>query len=327
VSVTLTANVGADDRLLLVTGDTSAAELGHLYRIDDEVVLLFEFDRYVVVAGRRRVGRDPSRWHVHRGAADSAVASHTAGAEIEAVSAALIAGDDLTPPDPFAGAGDAFNGGTITEPLVVATGSGEVPLSLQPHDVEVLAVDEWGQITLTQIVNGRPLSVVDSDGNLILQITEFGQTTFLNWQGNGNVIALLASESAGTPHLISFDTHDEDGSSNLDLGNVAVTDYSTGAKQSVMSLTTSEDGGFGRLWGEGRLELYKPAEAISAFIVANDIDAGADRLTVAKNGATVHQLATGASLTVKDNANAAIFRIDADGSVHIKTGTTIQADL
>jgi hypothetical protein len=99
---TLTGNIDADDRLLLVTGDTSTAEVGRSYRIDDEVVLLSGFDRYVVTAGRRPGGRDRNRWLVQRGVSETAGASHTAGAEILAVSAAVVSSGDLTTPAPFA---------------------------------------------------------------------------------------------------------------------------------------------------------------------------------------------------------------------------------
>lgn len=60
----------------------------------------------------------------------------------------------------------------------------------------------------------------------------------------------------------------------------------------------------------------------AGFLILQPLNAAYDVLAVqGKSGQT------GKLVLVKDGAGATVFRIDADGSVHIKTGTTVQADL
>ena len=103
---TLTADVSAEARLFLITGDASSAVAGTEYRIDDEVVTLRDFEKVDINGNPNYRGtRDPNRWIVTRGDAGTEAATHSAGDAIVAVEEAVVVGTTLVPPDPFAGAG------------------------------------------------------------------------------------------------------------------------------------------------------------------------------------------------------------------------------
>jgi hypothetical protein len=105
---TLTANISASVTEFSITGDTSDAETGQGYRIDDEVIVLREFVR---TKATRRGPRNRNRWAVSRGQDGTTAASHLLGAEIFALNGAVATGVSLSEPEPFAGTGE---GGGVT---------------------------------------------------------------------------------------------------------------------------------------------------------------------------------------------------------------------
>jgi len=109
---TLAANISAATRLIQVTGGESVT-LPFSFRLDDELLDLAGFDPHPLVAGFRQSGSDRTRWRVNRGAGGSTAASHTAGATLKAAKAAAVSAENLTPPVPFADAGEGAGGVTV----------------------------------------------------------------------------------------------------------------------------------------------------------------------------------------------------------------------
>jgi hypothetical protein len=107
---TLAENASASDREIVVDSD-AALDPGQRFRLDDEILTFFGYDRDSVVDALlvRRSERRPwtgerTRWAVERGQDGTTAASHLSGATLYAVADARVTGTDLTPPLPFAGA-------------------------------------------------------------------------------------------------------------------------------------------------------------------------------------------------------------------------------
>jgi hypothetical protein len=154
----------------------------------------------------------------------------------------------------------AFNGGTITEPLTIATG----------EDLEAQAL---------HILPGAPtpdaVFTIDANAGQLSDLIQVGRDGTFYFEAFPKGGVYLASEE--------------------DSGNPIV--FIDGALLAAAA------------------ELLHIEQGNARFVVGYDGD--------------VHIRATGAGsiLDVKDAAGASVFRIDADGSVHIKTGTAIVADL
>ncbi len=91
------------------------------------------------------------------------------------------------------------------------------------------------------------------------------------------------------------------------------------------------DGGSVNVQTNGGALNLKTDGAVSGAI---DIEAGAGSVTIGGDQTTIDatnnvrvRIDTAKSVIVQNNSNVAIFRIDEDGSVHMKTGATITADL
>lgn len=95
--VTLAQDVTAADRVLKVSGDVSAAVLGGLYSVDDELVVL---DGFVPVTANPTYpwGVDNSQWRVQRGARGTVATAHTAGVGIYAARVSYTRSDTLATP-------------------------------------------------------------------------------------------------------------------------------------------------------------------------------------------------------------------------------------
>lgn len=117
MSLTLTANIGADDTLIRVTGTVpDDLDSGSSFRIGDELMTFQRFEPKRTTIGNLTVeipfAKVPSRnvWLVSRGQSGSTKASHTAGASLVGAAGAWVSSSSPTPPDPFADSG----GGGVT---------------------------------------------------------------------------------------------------------------------------------------------------------------------------------------------------------------------
>ena len=101
--VTLAADVSASERCLRVEGNLDGIEPHHRFRIGDELIDLYGFDRFPRKAGVRETGLDRTRWMVVRGVGGSQAQSHAAGTVIRSAISASVSSSGIEPPAPFPG--------------------------------------------------------------------------------------------------------------------------------------------------------------------------------------------------------------------------------
>ena len=113
--VTLAADVSATERCLRVEGSLDGIEPHSRFRIGDELVDLYGFDKFPRKAGRRQAGLDRTRWLVVRGVGGSRAQLHAAGTTIRAAISASVSSSGIQPPAPFA-SDITFEGDVATGP-------------------------------------------------------------------------------------------------------------------------------------------------------------------------------------------------------------------
>ncbi len=190
---TLSGGINATTDHLRVTGGT--AEIGRPYRIDNEVIILRDFERYPFPWSPR----DATRWDVTRGAEGSTAASHSNGATIYATNDAMTTGTTLTPPDPFPSSG----GGSSFPSQWTVGDDGSLYIGVSEPFANP-AIFEQGGYGLQ----------IDNTGALILYPN-------LSQLGNGSQALVLVYSDQGTTPVFSIGA---DGSVHIRTGTSIVAD-------------------------------------------------------------------------------------------------------
>jgi hypothetical protein len=144
---TLVADITASDNLIHVTGAT-LTEPRLRFRIDDEMLDLYGWDKKPLSGGYRPSGLDTTRWFVARGVGGTTPSSHSAGATLLTSLSASVSGDDLDTPLPFAGASSGEQTIRLLGPFTVetsgATGTAVADFTLP---AEVLLIKAFAVLT------------------------------------------------------------------------------------------------------------------------------------------------------------------------------------
>lgn len=184
MTLTLTANIDADDRVLGVTGTVpDGIGPGYRFRLDDELLDLTGFEHHDVdYPANRQQDPNRNRWYVRRGLVGSTAASHTAGAAILGATDAFVSAESgETAPGPF-----AVDGGASA----VQRNVGQCRLDFAAVSVDTTALD-------------IPLTFGDGDETMVdlttpaypnpVEAGVYAYTAVVNQDGGGDATEFIAS--------------------------------------------------------------------------------------------------------------------------------------
>jgi hypothetical protein len=285
----LAADMSSTADLITVTGG-SGFDRGAFFTIDDEVIQFEGYERNQTY-GRELWTVNEAHWYVQRGLAGTTAASHLSGAI-------------LTRYYPDAPGGDAIGAGSTTL-------SG--PVEIVPPDDES---DPSLHIS-TPVGNATFRLLIDSpDGDGSLSVGDEGQVQVdsptarpFNVQRNGSDVLLTDGDGKLRVTPTANDTSAQPALVVDALAAIAnLLRLRTGADDVV---TVTKDGSMGVTLRGGYFQISNAGAPV--------VVVGVDALQFL--------LAEGNAFEVLDSTFATAFKVAADGTVHIKTGASIVADL
>ncbi len=200
MTTTLARDIGAEDQLVPITGGWSGAAPGLTFLIDDELVVLLDFEDVPDRVGQtRRVGRDPNSWVVRRGAFETAAAAHSAGATVAAARPAFSRSASLAPAAPIPSATASHPNLATHDAMGLAT---DLELAGHGHDATYAAlVHTHAGSAQAFPVGSLFLSAVATDPATLLGYgtwSQVGQGRFLVGQDGATYATAAATGGAST---------------------------------------------------------------------------------------------------------------------------------